>query len=155
MSDLEFLVGGEAVDPAEGWSVHWPDSDGRIARITDPDGSASLALVEDAAGNWVVTIGGRRIPVTVRSWRERVIAEASAAARHHIGPVEITATLPGLVVGITVAPGDQVSAGDPLLSLEAMKMENEVRAPRDGQVTEVAVTAGQKVATGDLLVRLG
>ncbi len=64
------------------------------------------------------------------------------------------ATLPGLVVAVGVAVGDEVAEGATLLTIEAMKMQNEVRAPRAGTVIEVAVAAGQAVATGASLVRL-
>jgi biotin carboxyl carrier protein len=90
----------------------------------------------------------------VRSWREQLLAEAETEARSHGGPIVVTATLPGLVVGVRVAPGDDVIAGDPLLTIEAMKMQNEVRAPRSARVLEVHVAAGETVATGAALVRL-
>ncbi len=53
-----------------------------------------------------------------------------------------------------VSAGDEVEAGAPLLTIEAMKMQNEVRAPRAGTVGRIAVEAGQTVATGALLLRL-
>ena len=99
-------------------------------------------------------IAGRRLPVSVQSWRERTLAEADVAARSHAGTLEVTASLPGLVVAIAVATGSEVAAGEPLLTIEAMKMQNEVRAPRDGVVGEILVAAGVAVATGQLLLRL-
>jgi biotin carboxyl carrier protein len=92
--------------------------------------------------------------VTVRSWRERVLAEAETGASAHGGPVEVRATLPGMVVAVAVGPGDEVAEGAQLLTIEAMKMQNEVRAPRAGRVIEVAVAPGQTVATGTGLIRL-
>ena len=82
------------------------------------------------------------------------MAEAETAAAAHSGPIEIRATLPGLVVVVAVAVGDEVAEGAPLLTIEAMKMQNEVRAPRPGAILEVAVAPGQAVATGALLMRL-
>jgi biotin carboxyl carrier protein len=84
-----------------------------------------------------------------------VLAEAEVAARAGGGPIEVRATLPGLVVSIHVELGAEVAEGAPLLTIEAMKMQNEVRAPRAGTVAEVAVASGQPVATGALLLRLG
>ena len=69
-------------------------------------------------------------------------------------PVDIRATLPGLVVAVSVEEGDQVEAGAALLTIEAMKMQNEVRAPRGGRIAALAVTPGQPVATGVLLLRI-
>ena len=79
---------------------------------------------------------------------------AGRAATIHDGPIEVRAIIPGRVVSVAVAAGDAVAAGQRLLAVEAMKMENELRAPRDGTVERVAVAAGQTVELGDLLVVL-
>ncbi len=153
MTDHEVRIGDEPVRPAHGWRLELADPVRGIGRLTD--GSTSVpVLVEGAGSDWVVTLHGRRVPVTVRSWRERVLAEAETAAAGHSGPIDVKATLPGLVVAVAVAVGDEVAAGATLLTIEAMKMQNEVRAPRAGKVIEVAVTSGQAVATGAPLLRL-
>ena len=153
MSDLEIRVGDEIVADEGAWRVDWIDREAGIARVSD--GVIShLVLVEGAGTEWSVTIAGRRLPVTAMTWRERTLAEADVAARAHGGPLEVKASLPGLVVAIAVAAGSEVVAGDPLLTIEAMKMQNEVRAPRDGVVGEIVVAAGVAVATGQLLLRL-
>jgi acetyl/propionyl-CoA carboxylase alpha subunit len=153
MTDYEVRVDGSRVDPAPDWRLELDDSVRGIGRLTD-GGATIPVLVEGGGTDWVVTLRGRRVPVTVWSWRERVMAEAETAAAAHSGPVEIRATLPGLVVVVAVAVGDEVAEGAPLLTIEAMKMQNEVRAPRPGAILEVAVTPGQAVATGALLMRL-
>ena len=153
MSDYEVRVAGERVAPADDWRLEVTDPGRGIARLVN--GSASLpVLVEGGGSDWVVTIRGRRIPVTVRSWRERILAEAETAAAAHSGPTEVKATLPGLIVSVAVSVGDEVALGAPLLTVEAMKMQNEVRAPRAGRVIEVSVEQGQTVATGAPLLRL-
>ena len=63
--------------------------------------------------------------------------------------------MPGRVVRVLVSEGDEVETGDGLVILEAMKMENEVRAPRSGRVVRVAVVEGQNVEAGALLVEIG
>ena len=63
--------------------------------------------------------------------------------------------MPGVVLEVHVAAGASLKRGDPILVLEAMKMRNTIRSPRDAVVIEVAVAAGQPVGSGDLLVRLG
>jgi biotin carboxyl carrier protein len=153
MSDLEVRVDDEAVEPAAGWRVVWVDAAHGVALLTDGS-AAALVVVEGEGTDWVVTLRGRRIPVTVRSWRERVLAEARSAALAQAGPVTVKATLPGLVVAVVVAAGDEVEEGAPLLTIEAMKMQNEVRAPRAGRVADVSVRSGQTVATGAPLLRL-
>jgi acetyl/propionyl-CoA carboxylase alpha subunit len=153
MSDLEARIDGDLVGPADGWRLEWIDRRHGLARLVGDRGAVPL-LVEGTGTDWVVTLGGRRIVVSVRSWRERVLAEAESAARAHAGPVAVKATLPGLVVAVAVSAGDEVEEGSVLLTLEAMKMQNEVRAPRSGRVIDVAVAAGETVATGAALLRI-
>ncbi len=153
MSVTEIRVEGHLSQIDDGWSFAWLDQARGTARLSR-DGRSQIVLVEGSGTDWTVTLGGRRIAVTVRTWRERVLAEAEVAAVAPGGPLEITATLPGLIVGVEVTLGSEVRQGDPLLSVEAMKMQNEVRAPRDGRVTTIAVQAGETVARGALLLRL-
>ena len=101
-----------------------------------------------------MTLRGRRLAVSVLSRREQLLAEAALGTSSRTGPVEVTATLPGLIVAVEATEGSDVEAGDPLLTIEAMKMQNEVRAPRAGRVAAIAVAAGQTVGTGQLLLRL-
>ena len=67
---------------------------------------------------------------------------------------EVRSEMVANVWKVVVAEGDRVSAGDPLVILESMKMEIPVEAPADGTVTEVAVTEGGVVQEGDLIARL-
>ena len=66
----------------------------------------------------------------------------------------ITAQMTGRVISVNVKPGDQVTEGQILLIVEAMKMENEIAAPLAGAVKEVAVAAGARVSEGDLLLQI-
>jgi acetyl/propionyl-CoA carboxylase alpha subunit len=153
MTDYEVRVGDEPVGAVDGWRLDWVDRGRGVARLLNGEQSLPV-LVEGSGTDWVVTLRGRRIPVGVRSWRERIMDEAETAARAHAGPIEVRATLPGLIVAVSVTAGDEVEAGAALLTIEAMKMQNEVRAPRAGRVVEVAVAPGQTVATGAALLRL-
>ena len=153
MSDLETRIGKEPVEPQPDVTLGWLDARTGLGRLSWSGGSR-LVVVEGHGTDWWVTLDGRRIAVSVRSWRERVLAEAEVSAGRHGGPIDITATLPGMVVAVGIVEGDQVAEGQTLLTVEAMKMQNEVRAPRAGRVGRVAVAAGTAVATGALLVRL-
>jgi biotin carboxyl carrier protein len=153
VSRLKASVAGRDVDAAEGWQLDWLDRRRGIARLSD-GGRSLLAHVDGAGTEWFVTLAGRRIPVTVQTWRERTLARARLAAGRATGPLEIRSTLPGLVVAVNVAEGSEVQEGDPLVTIEAMKMQNEVRAPRAGTIGQVAVSAGAAVAAGVLLLRL-
>jgi biotin carboxyl carrier protein len=66
--------------------------------------------------------------------------------------VEVLAIIPGRIVAVTVEPGDAVEAGQQILVVEAMKMQNELRAPREGRVERVGVAVGDTIEVGDLLV---
>jgi biotin carboxyl carrier protein len=65
---------------------------------------------------------------------------------------EVRAPMPGDVLGVLVQPGDTITAGGKLIVLEAMKMKNVIRSPRDGRVAIVHVAAGQTVDQGDVLI---
>lgn len=81
-------------------------------------------------------------------------APAPVAAAPSAGATRVDSPMPGTVLDIKVAPGQAVNAGDVLIILEAMKMENEICAEAAGTVDVVAVTKGAAVNTGDLLVSL-
>ena len=69
-------------------------------------------------------------------------------------PSEIRAHIPGVIVEVRVSRGQKVRRGDPLVVLEAMKMKNDLTAPRDGTVREIHVAQGQMVARSQLLLEL-
>lgn len=101
-----------------------------------------------------VTLRGREFLARVESEQARNARLVDSAAGP-AGPVTIKSLMPGRVVRVLVAVGEEVQAGQPLLILEAMKMENEVRASRAGPVAELLASAGQTVAQGAPLVRIG
>ncbi|HJP90126.1 MAG TPA: biotin/lipoyl-containing protein [Candidatus Limnocylindrales bacterium] len=125
--------------------------------------SALVLPMEPAAGQ---SAGVERREVLIDGWRIEVTVEleARAALRERArrgsaeagasGPTKVHAIIPGVVVAVSVAPGDAVTAGQQLLVVEAMKMQNELRAPRDGTVEQVAVGAGSTIEVGDLLLVL-
>lgn len=77
-----------------------------------------------------------------------------AAPKPTAGESSITAPMPGTILAIKVVAGQAVVGGEVLMTLEAMKMENEIIAPEDGTVGEVFVSVGQSVNTGDVLLNL-
>jgi biotin carboxyl carrier protein len=106
------------------------------------------------AGEFDVHLLGRAIPVEVRPstrWGRRADAPGSLRAASG-GPQKVVSPMPGKIVRVLVKPGDQVTARQGLVVVEAMKMENELRAPRDGRVREVSAAEGQSVEAGAVLV---
>jgi biotin carboxyl carrier protein len=98
-------------------------------------------------GELLVGLEGRTINVTVNGRRS---AHAEAGSHGH-GAISIAAPMPGRVVRVLVAAGDEVAARQGVVVVEAMKMENELRAPRAGRVKEVSVAAGTSVEAGRIL----
>lgn len=114
------------------------------------DGRSHDVIVERVDGGVVVQLLGQRIEVEVLDDRERA-ARAVAGARPS-GPQEICAVMPGVVVEVLVAEGDVVEAGQTLLVLEAMKMQNPLQADAAGVVKGIKVQKGTAVAGGALLM---
>ncbi len=102
-----------------------------------------------------VLVGGWRVVVDVESERRAALRERARRSRDevgHGGPLEVHAIIPGVVVAVSVAVGDAVVAGQQLLVVEAMKMQNELRSPRDGRIARAAVVPGQRIEVGNLLL---
>ena len=75
-------------------------------------------------------------------------------AEQKAGNIKVEAPMQGLVVGVNVSPGQKVKAGETLIVLEAMKMENPIVAPVDGTVEGIHISKGDTVETGALLISL-
>jgi biotin carboxyl carrier protein len=99
--------------------------------------------------------GGRAIACSVEDERARLARRSQGGAgAERRGPRTVRAVMPGIVVKIAVEIGAIVQAGDALLVVEAMKMQNEIRAEAAGVASKVHVKAGQSVAAGALLVEI-
>ena len=110
--------------------------------------SADVQIVPRGGhGELLVGLRGRTIDVTVNGRRS---AHAEGPLHGH-GQVTIVAPMPGRVVRVLVAAGDPVDVRQPVVVVEAMKMENELRAPRAGHVREIAVAPGTSVEAGRVL----
>jgi pyruvate carboxylase subunit B len=105
-------------------------------------------------GRFTLWVDGYRFETEALDERTRAIRDVSAANAAPSGPAPILAPMPGLVIRISVSPGDSVEAGQGVVVMEAMKMENELRATTAGIVKGVKVTPGTAVERGALLVEL-
>ncbi len=115
------------------------------------EGASYDVDVGDADGRYVVEVGGERYEVGVEEESRYIIRTRGGAAEGERGQV-VKAPMPGRVTHVAVAIGDTVTAGTPLLVIEAMKMENEFRASGPGTVREVRAQPGQAVNAGDILM---
>jgi biotin carboxyl carrier protein len=111
--------------------------------------SADLQLIPGGLpGELLVSLGGRTAAVTLNGRRVR---HGSDGGIHGHGEQSIAAPMPGRVVRVLVAPGQQVDARQGVVVVEAMKMENELKAPRAGRVKEIHVAPGTSVEAGRIL----
>ena len=150
------------VDPAT-TKARFADTGHGRGRLTDTGGRSTPVVVLQAPGaargidRREVLVDGWSVVVDVEpagraALRERASRAAAAGGRG--GSVEVRAIIPGRVLSVAVAVGEAVVAGQPLIVVEAMKMQNELRAPRDGTVERVVATAGATIELGDLLLVL-
>jgi biotin carboxyl carrier protein len=95
--------------------------------------------------NWQVLLRGRLYPVTVEDEREKRLRAAAGGGVAETGEFHLRAPMPGLVVAIPVTEGQQVKRGQVILILESMKMQNEIKAPRDGVIGRIRVKVGETV----------
>ena len=147
-SSLEVLVDGEphVVD------VTAVEDGGLLNLIVDHQSWTYAARFENGAA--MLSFHEREVHVPIEDERGRLARLATGGAAGGGGDAAITSVMPGVVKEVLVATGDAVEAGQPLLILEAMKMENEIRAPRAGTVEQIHAEAGQAVEKGATLVTL-
>ena len=151
-----------SVEVAGGGPRYTVTLEGRALEVEWSDGASGLAsLVIDGAsveagavardGGYSVLVKGHMVDVTLRDAAPPGAPLARAGAG---GPARVTAPMPGRLVKVLVQEGDTVSEGQGLVVMEAMKMENELRAPRAGRVKELPARERQAVEMGALLVVL-
>jgi len=128
-----------------------PSANGLAHVAVELDGGCHDVLFEEDARGLHLSIAGDRHDVAIEDERERAAHLTAAAVPK--GPIVVKSSMPGIVRAVLVKSGDSVAAGQPLVILEAMKMENELRAEHAGVVREVKVGAGTAVDGGaELLV---
>ena len=152
--DGERLIEVTAHFGADGYRFDLPG--GSIAASATVDGSCLAAALDGTAIRASVVFQGDEAAVfddgashrlVIADPTRRAVGDAGAAGR-------LTAPMPGKLVQVLVKPGDAVEKGQPLVVLEAMKMEHTVKAPRAGKIAQVGYAAGEQVEEGASLVEL-
>jgi biotin carboxyl carrier protein len=110
--------------------------------------SHRIAITEGASGELTLALADGVVRATVNGRRSRRGGEVAGTA----GEQRIVAPMPGKVLRVLVQPGQDVAARQPLVVVEAMKMENELSSPRAGRVKDVAAVEGQSVEAGRVLI---
>ncbi|MDX1476936.1 MAG: biotin/lipoyl-containing protein [Saprospiraceae bacterium] len=106
-----------------------------------------------SARSFILRIGHKEVAVVLTDVVQRQVESMGFERNSGKHVNEITAPMPGLVLDVRVKPGDHVETNEPLVILEAMKMENVLSAPRDGVIADVAVSQGSTVEKAQVLVR--
>ncbi len=137
------------------WRVSVDDAEFEVAAETLPDGKLRLVSETGVVVAEVTAVGARRFvrlgALDFVLEREPPGRRRAAGSAHGHG---LTAPMPGVITKVMVVVGDEVAKGQPLVALEAMKMEHLVRAPHAGRVKRVAASPGSMVQAGAALVEL-
>ncbi len=136
--------------------AHLADVPGSPVRLVTIDDDVHRVVARRGAerGAYALRMDGWRFDVDALDERSRAIRDLSAASAAAKGPAPLVAPMPGLIVRVTVQPGDVVIPGQGLVVMEAMKMENELKAASAGTVVRVLAVPGTAVEKGTLLVEL-
>ncbi len=143
MKEYKYKINGNNYTVAVG------DIDDNIAQV-EVNGVPYKVELDRAKATTVKVAAPRPSAAPRTASGEKVIASKPAAA----GPGSVVAPLPGVVISVAVKVGDTVKASDTVVLLEAMKMENSIRAGRDGKVASVNVNPGDSVLEGAVLITL-
>jgi pyruvate carboxylase subunit B len=143
-------VDGETVAahvlPVDGTPIQLAQIDDQVHRV--------IARRGGARGAYTIWVDGYRFDVEALDERTRAIRDLSASAATPAGPAPLVAPMPGLIVRVNAQVGDRVQPGQGLVVMEAMKMENELRAQAEGTVKNVLVAPGAAVEKGTVLLEL-
>ena len=118
------------------------------------NGKSEKVIAEGSNGAYQVQINGRQLEAVIESERMRLLKQFERQSAGRVSKTEIRAPMPALVIKIEVRVGDEVKSGQGLVILEAMKMENEIKAPSAGRVKEIYAVKGKPVEKGELIMTL-
>jgi pyruvate carboxylase subunit B len=137
-------------------SAHVEDIPGTPVRLVTIGREVHRVVARKGAtrGSYTLWVDGYRFEGEALDERARAIRDITAASSKSSGPAPVNAPMPGMVIRVSVAVGDHVTAGQGVIVMEAMKMENELRASAAGVVKAVHAEVGKAVEKGAVLVEL-
>ena len=145
-AEIDGVDGKAELGPANGTPVRIVRIGDTVIRVTSRRG--------EQRGLYTLEIDGYKYAVDAIDERTRAIRDMTARAAGASGPAPLKAPMPGLIVRVNVQVGDVVQVGQGLVVMEAMKMENELRAMTAGTVKSVLIEPGKAVEKGAVLVEL-
>ncbi len=144
----EVLINGETrqVD------FHHDPSHGVFSLIID--NQSYEVVVEEKDDQYNILISGTLYEVNVTDERAQRLARATGGFASDSGEISIRSPMPGLIVAVPIQENDEVTKGQTIIILESMKMENELKAPRDGVINRINVNVGDSVEQNKLLITI-
>ena len=136
IGDKKYVLEARAVQPG----FYWLNWENRSIEV----------VVTEKNGGYLVMLNGRQILVELGDLRNAL----RQAHQGQAGVAQVRAPMPGKIIRVLVKAGDEVQANQGILVMEAMKMQNEIKSPKQGIVKKLGVTAGSAVNSGDLLVEV-
>ena len=148
--------GGSVTVDGEVINAHLEDVEGTPVRLVTlgTEVHRIVARRGSTRGVYTLWVDGYRFEGEAVDERTRTIRDITAESSKSSGPAPVVAPMPGLIVRVNVAVGDEVQAGQGLVVMEAMKMENELRATAAGRVKSITAAPGTAVEKGTVLVEL-
>jgi pyruvate carboxylase subunit B len=153
----ELHVEGETITvDGHGVLAKVDEIDGTPVRIVTIGSEVHRVILRKGStrGAYTLWVDGFRFDGEAVDERTRTIRDITAVSSKATGPAPVVAPMPGLIVRVNVAVGDSVQAGQGIVVMEAMKMENELRSSAPGTVKAVNVQPGKAVEKGTVLVEL-
>ena len=140
--------------------IRLPHREVKVDAVKLAEGSYSLLIagssfdvtVQRSLSRYSVTVNGVPFEVALRDPRQ--LGHRARAGEDSAGPASVTAPMPGKLVMLLVAEGDSVKEGQGVAVVEAMKMQNELKAPKSGTIERVCVVKGQAVNAGECLLTI-
>jgi biotin carboxyl carrier protein len=152
--EIEVNVGDEIVIDGQRMRVNFQDVAGEPVYSLLLDGRSFEAYVQPGEAGMQVLLHGQLFSVLVEDDRQRRLRESGTGKVVPLGEYHLKSPMPGLVVALPVQEGQLVARGDNLVILESMKMQNELKAPRDGIVCRLRVSPGESVELNQVLLTL-
>lgn len=149
----EFTVEGKTLNgqPVEWDLVEVRENTFHIIR-NNKGYNATIVSFNREEKTMVVRVNGNDYEVSIKDKYDLLLQQLGISAKSSSAAQNIKAPMPGLIINIVAPEGTEVKKGDPLLILEAMKMENVIKSPRDGKVKKVHVALKQAVEKNQLLL---
>jgi len=136
IGDRKYVLEARALQPG----FYWLNWENRSIEV----------VVTEKNGGYLVMIDGRQVLVELGDFRTAL----RQAHQGQQGTAQVRAPMPGKVIRVLLKDGDSVQANQGILVMEAMKMQNEIKSPKNGTVKRIGVTAGSAVNSGDLLAEV-